>query len=187
MPTDARCQICNYSLAGLPDAHTCPECGTAYDPHSAVIRLACHGADHRSLLLGVIIFALVFWPAITQNRVRDALPCGVTFLLLMAAPAYRCLLRHPKSQHLVFLDQHGIRFDHPDVRPGPIPWHDFAFAKVSWITGRFRIVGTSGRTLVRKPYCDLGSLSRMRDVVETMNRLARIYKESTEASPPTPG
>ena len=56
-----RCPLCGYSLVGLPDDHTCPECGFPYERHATLFsqmrwpwRAACI-ANGMMLLAGVIV------------------------------------------------------------------------------------------------------------------------------------
>src|SRR5215510_2311132 len=64
------CPECTYDLRGLPLNHACPECGFAYDEHTAVWRARCPAYAYAMplILLAMLIYTghaywsnLVWW------------------------------------------------------------------------------------------------------------------------------
>ncbi|MCG3125652.1 MAG: hypothetical protein CHACPFDD_00477 [Phycisphaerae bacterium] len=69
-PPFSTCPSCDYSLAGLPAAHTCPECGHAYGPATRIWRCRQHWRRRvLALFAGLVAVAAVV-------RVHDALRGG---------------------------------------------------------------------------------------------------------------
>jgi hypothetical protein len=169
VPGKMKCPMCGYALLGLPESHTCPECGFEYDPYCEVIRLGGRSRDFANALGGLVILALILWP---RPPIREVLPCAVWLALLVIVWGWRWF-KNWGNPRLLIINRNGIRLQHPNAEQH-IFWADFDRAYVCW-TGSFIIKGRDSRTLLKSRYVGYGSWFLMRSAAEKMNRLAQVY------------
>ena len=175
VPGKIQCPLCGYSLLGLPPVHTCPECGFAYDPHCIVLRLYGRSRHMTSIISWMCFLAFVSvmgWGS--RAQLLELWPCSLPVLVLITLALYRWV-RSATGAKVLIVNRFGIQLRHPDMSGEVIPWEQFSRARVSWVTGSFRIEGLEGETLLRCRYDQLGSLLRMRDYAERINAAADVY------------
>ncbi len=163
------CPMCKYCLAGLPDEHTCPECGFAYERDSEVIQASvptwllftCSGV--------VLAIGTTIW--IWRNR--------LLVFLLGAYSLVEALWHWGRPGNMVLVSRRSIRI----FRYGrDEESHDMALvgsAKWSWVTGRVTIQREDGGVLARIPSRLLNSNRRAKQLVSVI----RKYKACEDATP----
>lgn len=171
------CPCCGYSLRGLPSVYTCPECGSEYDPHSMVLPLPGNGKVLAGLVSWFCLAATIVWILRAQHgHLVEPWPCMLPVALLVAVALYQWLTGAAKERRFI-INGAGIKLRHPEVFCPIITWEQFGEAHVSWVTGRFGILGVHGETLFGCQYRELGSLFRMSSYVEQLNAVAALYKK----------
>lgn len=157
-PEIRACPSCEYDLAGLPDEHTCPECGFEYDPDAVVIHLPGK-APAVGNLLGVGILALLVIQQIMRVTTGgDSYSDAFTFIMLVLCVAtILCeFLGYVAGKHRFILNRNGVRVEHPDVTNETVRWSDIRRAKYSWVWGSLHLLGQDGRVLREFTMAQLG-------------------------------
>jgi hypothetical protein len=100
--------------------------------------------------------------------------CAVP-LLLIAFVSARRWYRSIETGRVLVMSHKGIQIFHPEISSRLITWDEYGSARVSWLTGRFKIVNQRGKKILVCYYFRLGSLTAVREFVRTMDGLAQIY------------
>lgn len=134
MTPDA-CPICDYNLVGLPDEHTCPECGLEYDENTLVIE------KHSSKAVVTIVAALMALGAAraaleligvaTSNvavRTIDVFKDLLGLVICSAAAAMMWRMRSRPAMKLV-VAKRGPALLIPGRPPRTFDWNDIEGAR----------------------------------------------------------
>lgn len=161
------CPNCDYDLTGLLAIHVCPECGFAYDPHSAVIVLkVCQ--RHISNVNYAVLLLLGAW--YYGHNFRGVL----LFAVLIAWYVIRFVWR-ARSSGKLSINKKGIRLEHPDVGEFFCTWSDITRAKYHWLLGRLRLYDSKGKRITDWPSAVFGGQLKSNRCAKLINRLAHEY------------
>jgi len=135
------CLCCGYSLAGLPGAHTCPECGLAYAPDSFAIEVKPAQSS----------FSLISWlltsGALSLLIIRSAQNKIVTALLVaaMSVCVYQLLVgRHGRR---LIINSEGLSLASRRRLERSIAWDSIVGFEISRVDGGLRARCASGKTV----------------------------------------
>jgi hypothetical protein len=178
--------MCQYDLTGLPEVHTCPECGFEYDPHAQVIRLFPQRRIYGHFVAaGTWMVPILLLRRGAFSQQDAALFLGSIAVVLLVTTFYWS--RIAGSPRRLVLNRHGVRFDHPSISGEAIPWAGLAKAEFDWVFGKLWLISPQGTTLHEVPYRKLGSTRLSRRCADEINRLAALYAQAaptTTADPP---
>jgi hypothetical protein len=165
------CPRCQYDLAGLPEVHTCPECGFEFDPHAIFIRLKVKRGLLNQVLIGVILFAaLVHFGGSPGLRKENV---GLALLIVIATipPLIRILA--PERISLT-VNRFGIGVEGEHDEDMCISWKDIRSVRFSWISGNIVIRGPKPKRLAIA-YLQIGGFFIARRLAKQIDRLRKIY------------
>lgn len=171
------CPRCNYELAGLPEYHTCPECGFDYDPHCQMICLKPRRADNRQVVLGtglLLVIGFGMWAAPGPFTLKDLILPGV-ILLAMLPYLYRSLRGFGLASAL-FISHKGVRFEHAEGASRLIPWDNIDHAQYGWLTGRVLILSKVCRVLHSVHRLRLGGTTEAKVCAEAIDAAKHTYE-----------
>lgn len=177
------CPRCGYDLTGLPEVHTCPECGLEYDPHCRVMRSDVRRFEYKQLLFGGALLAMIAIVAIAYG-----VPHVDAWLLTvigvgMLASIWR-LARGAGRSYELTINRRGVQFDHPGLPDRVIAWDEIGEAGYSWVRGRFYLRARDGTMLFTCGRMRLGGAREARRCADAIYWLKRVYADCT---PPNSG
>jgi hypothetical protein len=169
------CPRCNYDLTGLPEIHTCPECGLNYDPDTVAIEL--RGVRHPV----AVLFWAVIWIALLVFILQRGAPRMRDWFFLTVAGAgflvdlYRSFIRSGLRNRLV-INHEGLHFKLSCGDDRIVRWEEIGLADRTWVTGTLRIRGPDGSSVFVCPFAEFNRNKKMvlRSIAE-INRLKKIY------------
>lgn len=177
------CAFCEYSLAGLPVEHQCPECGHAYDAYSMLIRL--RGAASGGWFSHVFRSLFVLFVAWMLLRDEIDMPVWGRALGMLATAMFlffdwqHRIGRHGWGDLAFVLNRSGLQYGQIGSPSVTLPWDQIEKATYNMWFGWFRVRGTNGRMLLRLNVSDLGSSRMAMACVREINRAKRIYTGSS--------
>ena len=174
--------MCRYDLTGLPEVHTCPECGFENDPHARVIRLFPQRRIYGHFVAVGIWILLIMRGALSQYTAAVVLS-SIAVVLLVTTFYWSRIAGSPRR---LVLNRHGVRFDHPSISGEAIPWAGLAKAEFDWVFGKLWLISPEGTTLREVPYRKLGSTRLSRRCADEINRLAVLYVQATPTTTADP-
>lgn len=173
------CPRCDYDLTGLPPRHICPECGCQYDEHSILIRLKGRRLYFRNAVPLCLFLALGLGAKSRQGGISREAVISVTGLLILVLvdTFWRFQMRghYPVA---MLLDRAGVELITPGQEPMRWPWPDILRADVSWMLGRFRLIGRKKKSLISRRYQNLGGLKLTRQCAAEINKRIELYESS---------
>jgi hypothetical protein len=182
-----RCPACGYELSGLPEWHTCPECGVPYDPHSKIYNVTDAGKHLHQIGLAVLLGVMALIAFLPQFRsghmhLKDLLDYWAILLVLSLGSIYR-LMRSAGGPCRVVASHQGIRFDHPGAKPLDVSWRQFCSARFGRLTTSLNIWDQRGRQLLRRQDRYIGTPATRRKLAAELNELAKVYQVKPGAGP----
>jgi hypothetical protein len=173
------CPCCSYDLTGLPEVHTCPECGFEYDALAMSITLRGRRAYTVNLIssaaMGLTYFGFLYpRTGFTAGKATLIIFLGIALLVTL----YR-LWKRETVPRLLLLSRRGLAFHPPSFDITLLPWGEITGASCSWVTGVLCITGKDGQTVLRCPYQTLGTLRIAKRCAAEINRLREGYSEAT--------
>jgi hypothetical protein len=171
------CPRCSYDLTGLPDVHTCPECGFEYDPLARSIVLRGRRVYAFNLIWSVAFALTYFYFWYPRMDFASGKAIVIAFLgVALVTTLYRVWKRENLPQ-LLLMNRHGLAFHPPTVASTVVPWSDITRAKCSWVTGALCVIGRDGQTLLRCSYRTLGTLRIAKRCAQEINALVGRYSD----------
>lgn len=166
------CPRCQYDLTGLPEKHTCPECGLEYDPHAVYVRLSLHTRPWNQVVMGVaLIAAAVFFPR-PGLRWKENLPL-ILLIIVAMLPAILRLLTSSGKGYLI-LNRSGFAMVDDRMRTTTIAWHELRGVRCNWITGNLVVMGPSSTGLVF-PSWQFDGFFNARRLAREIRQLKEVY------------
>jgi hypothetical protein len=160
-----RCPVCEYSLEGLPEEHTCPECGFAYEKRWSVVRAANFVRSAAMISYGIVLanIGILIWKG---NYVWP-------FIFIVLAIA-GMLLHMPKMSRFVLICPCHVRLFNRGTEIDRVELRDVRRAEWSWIDGCIYISDSHGRRRLEMSSRFLQSHAATRRVVAAINDQANI-------------
>lgn len=172
------CPQCDYDLTGLPDEHTCPECGFVYDTHATSIKLTARKEFRNGLIFGsVYLVWFVLFRSSSTFRMPVWFLIGIVILFLTVT-----LFRLRKYQTVasrMILTRHGISFFSPSGMTQPIPWAEIRSASCNWWDGQLRLTRPDQIEPMDISHRALGGVRIGKKCAAEINRLKSIYQSET--------
>lgn len=170
------CPKCAYSLKGLPVVHTCPECGSEYDPHALVIRFDVQQYERRQMGYATILLAMIGFVSFRAGIQQD----DILLLVIIAGSMLTSLVKMCRARstpYLLSINRCGVQFEHPKLRERRLLWSTIDRAKFRWLSGRFYLYGDDGKKLISiRPHW-IGGRRVARMCATRINSLAQIYSD----------
>lgn len=169
------CLKCDYDLTGLPDEHTCPECGFTYDSENVAVDLRYRPSG---LLIRIAIFAmaalpLCFFFGSLENVVL--LWAWVWQIAWLTGFHLYCMRARRKLEPKLILNRSGIHVARSFHDIEFWPWEVVGEAKHSWVTGRMTIQNACGDAVFFLPIRETGKLKTARQCATEIMRLKELY------------
>lgn len=160
------CPICTYDLSGLPQSHTCPECGFEYDRRTVVIwqgnRFAWFAlfffglGGLGNLPIGFVVGGRAWWYTVLSLCMLHAAWRGARSLFL-------------RRKNRVVVGPQGVTTVDAGGAIRRYPWSAFATAVYQVAGGGVVLVSDTGRAVGVIGYDFLGSTQRVRQAIEVIN------------------
>ncbi len=160
------CPICNYNLHGLPQCHTCPECGFEYDGRMVVVwqgnRFAWFAlfffglSGLGNLPIGFVIGGRAWWYTVLSLGMLHAAWRGARSLFL-------------QRKNRVVVGPQGVMTVDVGGAVRLYAWAAFARAEYQVAGGGVVLVGETGRPVGVIGYDFLGSTQRVRLAIAVIN------------------
>jgi hypothetical protein len=171
------CPKCGYDLAGLPTAHTCPECGLAYDPLCRVVRLPCSTRARLQVIYGCALIALALWAILRfGGKAGDASFLGL--LVVLTAVAMVRATRTGGIQRLLVLNEAGVQFQDGPRASALVPWAELHAARVRAVHRDFRLESVDGSVLLACRIDQLGGWRAARLCAREIRDLQEAYRRT---------
>lgn len=136
------CPVCDYSLEGLPEAHTCPECGFGYEKDSEVL---CFERRSQYRIFR-IVFALVILFGVLEWFAGGTLPLFVvvwSFFFLIY------WLKSHEGRRLVVVSPRSVRCISADRSERSIRLELVHGVRRHWVDGHPSLLGADGKEIFR--------------------------------------
>lgn len=180
-----QCPQCDYNLTGLPDEHTCPECGFAFDAYSTCIRLSAReNYRHAQVMIvfWILYFVFVVWRQVGPSRM------SASILVLFSLVAVGRLLYESRriqtaADRMIFA-RAGLSFYSTTSTSIPIPWSIIKSASCSWVDGSLRIERTDDNDPIKFSHRELGGVRIGKRCAAEINRLKSVYVEGIAVNSP---
>ena len=158
------CLICKYSLDGLPDEHTCPECGFKYERQSTCVYGPRKLVLRQLAGVGMLCFALMIYASMK----------AYSHMLFVFPPAifigYQVYRNHGKPPNMVIISKLKLTIVGRETEPEVFDMREIQNATWSKIDGSIRISGKKSNELIRISYKHLQSHFNAKSVVSIINK-----------------
>lgn len=157
----SNCPACSYSLIGLPEQHSCPECGFAYDRHTIVVeqdRLVWKIVGATSGVL--LAFVLIMWW------------CGYNVglsLLIFAGLLIGSALRLRSPKRVAIVDKCAVTMLLGGAIKEQLSLTDVRHAEWCRVTGAVVVTRADGTVAFRIPKSSLWSDRRARALASAIS------------------
>lgn len=153
------CPACRYSLRGLPEKHSCPECGFRYDRNACLLTrprlgLIVFGATSAAML----VTGVALWWWLGEWVGRGMAPSLFVSVGLMGVLASAWRLR--RSSRFIVVSRDELRVVDCRYQEKSFPMNEIADAEWSRISGAVTVTAFGGRELIVIPPQFLGSHRR---------------------------
>lgn len=178
--TDHHCLKCGYSLRGLPDIHTCPECGLDYDLNRIVIPI---GGYRRIIkiylpLITILLPLLALFPQFTRIGLSTRqIVIMATVILMIVIHILRIVPRRHLYLTYLALDSKGVHLFHANGEVKHYAWPDIDQARGEWFGGNFHLVGKDGIDLFSCNGDDLGGWSKTKQCISAINAARERFQD----------
>ncbi|MBI3835821.1 MAG: hypothetical protein HY287_15960 [Planctomycetes bacterium] len=167
------CPRCQYDLTGLPEIHTCPECGFQYDFKARTIVFSEPKRKEIFWFIMLVAFTTVIFFDLLRRGIRPGdWPMALMYVANAIGAAF-ALLRPLPPRRFMSIDSAGLQFDPPIKGIMAIPWQEFGEAKPSWADGSLLIFGKDGHKIVRCAIGNAINIKQVRALVIELNGIAR--------------
>ncbi len=173
------CLMCGYDLQGLPEIHTCPECGLDYDLNRIVIPI---GGYRRiiKLYLPLITITLpllaLFHQFIRIGLSTKQIVIMAIITLIIGIHIFRMVPRRHLYLTYLALDLKGVHFFYANGDVTHYVWPDIEQARGEWFGGDFHLAGKDGTDLFSCNGDDLGGWSKTRQCISAINQARERFQ-----------
>lgn len=171
----ARCARCDYVLAGLPESHTCPECGLEYDLNCVVVPLPDRQSEYNQIASATFLLAIAILGGVSSGHYYAMIVLVSVSVLILV---HHLLRAAGIAQRYVRLEisKRGLRFFHMDWREDRISWFDVKRAKCGWILGNLHLHDADGKQVKVISPAALGGSKAAKDCAARINYFSAVYR-----------
>ncbi|MBI3835820.1 MAG: hypothetical protein HY287_15955 [Planctomycetes bacterium] len=132
LESSASCPRCQYDLTGLPEIHTCPECGFDYDSNAIFVRLKIGRILWNQLLMAALLIGAMIYFATPKTRWKENF-APISLIMLSIIPVILRLLSS-RDRGSLTLNRFGVTKEKDQKRVIRIPWNEIQRVRFNWIT-----------------------------------------------------
>jgi len=168
---EERCPRCDYSLAGLPDKHRCPECGFEYERRMLVIR---QSSRYTFIYVGLAVFCVI--------GVIPPLLIGGRMLLLafnsVCVAGMFLSFAHLRRRNRAVLSSRGFSLISRNGPPREFRWREVGAVEYKSFGGGVTVRGTDGNKLHEIPAEFFGSQRKVRQFLAAADEWRARYRKA---------